>query len=90
MSKACFFSAPIRLNLTSNTWIPDCPTSRFLFLALIAIYILMKFSPTQTDLKVTIWSSSIHIDLKGGVSGPFYVTIFVNLSSFLVFIGVGT
>ena len=31
-SGACFFNAPIRLNRTTNTLIPDCPT-RFLFLA---------------------------------------------------------
>ena len=86
MSMACLFTAPIRLNLTNNTPIPDRP-ARFLFFALIAKNILMKFCghgdihfkllyPTQTTLD--------------RYQDHFMFTFVVNLALFFVFDGVWT
>ena len=71
---ACFFTAPIRLNPTTNTPIPDRP-ARFLFFAPIAKY-LDEIFPDPDDPEVSILSPDIpDTDRTGPVSGPFYVRV---------------
>ena len=74
MSRACFFAAPIRPNLTTSTSILD-PPARFLFFAPIAKY-LDEIFPDPNDPEASILSPDISdTDWSGPVTGPFYVPV---------------
>ena len=85
-SKACVFTTPIQLNRTTKTLIQDRPD--ILFFAPIAKY-LDEIFLSPDDPEVSILSLDIpDTDQTGPVTGPFYVHVRCNLSSFLLFVGV--
>ena len=74
-SGACFFSAPIRPNQTTNTLILDS-SARFLFFFLIAKH-LDENHEIFPGLEVSISSPDIpDTDQTGSVSGSFYVLVY--------------
>ena len=90
-SGACFFNAPIQLNATTNTLIPDRPV-RFLLFALIVKY-LDEIFPDPDALEVSILSLNIPDTSKTGpVTGLLYghalLLIYHNFFYSLVYINV--
>ena len=83
-SGPCFFTAPIRLNPTTNTLLTD-PPARFLFFALIAKY-LDEIFPDPLDPEVYILSPDIpdtDHTRPNWCQYNFMFAFVVNLSSFL-------